>query len=477
MRKTKSFILLLFIIAMLSLKTTAASDEACAAADKLNALGLFYGVGTNYDGTINYDLDRAPTRNEAITMLVRLLGKEDEARSGNWDIPFTDVADWAKPYVGYAYANGLTSGTDETTFDGDKPVTAAQYLTFVLRALNYSSEVDFKWDTAWELSDRLGITDGRYTAYNNSDFLRADVAIVSVGAIDTPIKCEGRTLAQRTNGEPKEENIIYEDKWVKIKYEDSMSYTYFENHFTFRVNFSVAYKGGRFIDGRTYPKIMVVNKCISLDGSMPWVFYGDDSSSICVVSEGCTNRLTVSGSLRSTSSPEDFFKTLSAQFTVYYGFHEKDDFSIDTSTNSWYEAPYTEFGEFQKFGKTDVYVSPINLANEEISTVCPEIINEETETVLKYSDANLSVYTYVEQIGVYYQNKTGKVMTLRLEEVSLDSVVCDWANFGSGLKQIEILPYSTVDTGIYSDAQNIADANIKFTVTIDGKSYVAQINN
>ena len=42
---------------------------------------------------------------------------------------FTDVADWAKPYVGYAYTNDLTAGTSATTYSGNNTVTASEYLT------------------------------------------------------------------------------------------------------------------------------------------------------------------------------------------------------------------------------------------------------------------------------------------------------------------------------------------------------------
>ena len=165
----------------------AASDEAVTAADALHELGLFNGTGTDANGKPIYDLDRAPTRHEAVTMLVRILGKEEEAKSGNWNIPFTDVADWAKPYVGYAYANGLTSGTGATTFGGNATVTASQYITFVLRALGYESGTDFQWDKAWELSDKIALTDGRYNADRKS-FLRGDVAIISYTALTTATK-------------------------------------------------------------------------------------------------------------------------------------------------------------------------------------------------------------------------------------------------------------------------------------------------
>lgn len=183
MRK-KLFSLLLVVAMSFTLVPTAfaASNDAVAAANALYELGLFKGTGINADGTPNFDLDRAPTRNEAVTMLVRLLGKEDRATSGTWEIPFTDVADWAKPYVGCAYADGLTTGTSATTFGGDAVISASQYITFVLRALGYESGTDFRWDSAWELSDKIGLTSGQYGA-NTTGFTRGDVAFLSYSAL------------------------------------------------------------------------------------------------------------------------------------------------------------------------------------------------------------------------------------------------------------------------------------------------------
>ena len=181
-----SLFLLMVMACSLVPAAFAASEEAIGAAEQLYELGLFEGTGTDANGNPIFDLDRTPTRHEAVTMLVRLLGKEEEAKAGNWEIPFTDVAEWAKPYVGYAYANNLTSGTSSTTYSGNATVTASQYLTFVLRALGYDSSTDFRWDKAWELSDKLGITDGQYNA--TSAFTRGDVAIISYNALNAPKK-------------------------------------------------------------------------------------------------------------------------------------------------------------------------------------------------------------------------------------------------------------------------------------------------
>lgn len=199
--KKKIISLLLAIVLVCSMIPTAfaASDEAVTAADALHELGLFNGTGTDANGKPIYDLDRAPTRHEAVTMLVRLLGKGEEAVSGTWETPFTDVADWAKPYVGYAYANKLTSGTSATTFDGDALVTASQYITFVLRALGYNSGTDFQWDKAWELSDDLGITTGEYQS--GEAFTRSDVARISVNVLPIAQKTSTETLAQKLMSE------------------------------------------------------------------------------------------------------------------------------------------------------------------------------------------------------------------------------------------------------------------------------------
>ena len=161
----------------------AANDAANQSAQTLHELGLFSGTGVDTDGNPIFDLDRTPTRQEAVTMLVAMLGKTEEAKNGTWTTPFTDVDDWAKPFVGYAYANRLTSGTSATTYGGSLPVTAGQYLTFVLTALGYKSGTDFQWDKAWELSDQIGLTAYQYNA-QTTQFTRGDVAVISLSAYE-----------------------------------------------------------------------------------------------------------------------------------------------------------------------------------------------------------------------------------------------------------------------------------------------------
>lgn len=170
-----------------TLKPGAADNDPFLAADALYAMGLFRGTGMDENLQPIYELDRTPTRSEAVTMLVRLLGKEDEALSGTWTTPFTDVEKWAEPYVGYAYCNGLVAGTSDTTYSGSENISASQYITLVLRALGYKSGTDFEWDKAWELSDKIGLPGGQYSA-GTTKFTRGDVATVSFNALYCKLK-------------------------------------------------------------------------------------------------------------------------------------------------------------------------------------------------------------------------------------------------------------------------------------------------
>lgn len=223
-KKLLSFLLAVAMMCSMVPTAFAASAEAIDAANALHEQGLFNGVGTNADGTPNFDLDRTPTRHEAVTMLVAMLGKSSEAQAGNWTTPFTDVADWAKPFVGYAYTNGLTSGTSATTYGGNQPVSATQYLTFVLTALGYKSGTDFQWDKAWELSDKLGITNGQYNA--TSAFTRGDVAIISYDSLSVKMKNSEQILKETIvfEGEKDFAWSIPADATLYIEFDNFYSY-------------------------------------------------------------------------------------------------------------------------------------------------------------------------------------------------------------------------------------------------------------
>jgi len=159
-------------------------------AKELKSLELFKGVSET-----DFALNRAPSRVEALVMLIRVLGKESEVNGDTWNHPFIDVPDWADSYVGYAYSKGLTKGSSSTQF-GTGDANAVMYLTFVLRALGYSDTngKDFTWDNPYALSRKAGILNDEV---NINEFLRADVVVVSHAALTAHINGTQQTLAQK----------------------------------------------------------------------------------------------------------------------------------------------------------------------------------------------------------------------------------------------------------------------------------------
>ena len=83
---------------------SSSSVDYPAMAASLKTLTLFRGSDTGYGE--GFDLEKAPTRMEALIMLIRLLGEESEALTCTAYQPFTDVPDWALPYAAYAYSKG-----------------------------------------------------------------------------------------------------------------------------------------------------------------------------------------------------------------------------------------------------------------------------------------------------------------------------------------------------------------------------------
>lgn len=173
--------------AMLTASAFAANYTNCA--DALHEMGLFQGTQNGYD------LDRTPTRAEAAVMLVRLLGKEAEAKALTYTAPFTDLKGWEKPYVQYLYSNGLANGTNRTTFNPTGKCTAQMYAMFLLRALGYSDTADFSYANAIETAREQGIYDTGII--NVQNFLRDDAAAASYTVLSvSPKNSEGTLLDQ-----------------------------------------------------------------------------------------------------------------------------------------------------------------------------------------------------------------------------------------------------------------------------------------
>ncbi|MCL2046685.1 MAG: S-layer homology domain-containing protein [Oscillospiraceae bacterium] len=178
MKKTIA-ILITIIVLSLALMVSASAAGYRGPAEQLNRLGLFRGTDTGFS------LERAPTRAEAVTMLVRLLGLEETAENGSFSHPFTDLVEWQVPYVSLAYEMGLTTGTSTTTFTPGGACTAQMYVTFVARALGYTDNdvQSTLWAEALIFGRNIGILDD---TLNATPFLRGHMVAVSYLALYVP---------------------------------------------------------------------------------------------------------------------------------------------------------------------------------------------------------------------------------------------------------------------------------------------------
>lgn len=176
-------------------------------ADALYHVELFR--GTN----LGYELGRELTRAEGITLLVRMLGQEEAAMKGTYSIPFTDVAEWAKPYVGYAYANGITNGISATEFGSQNTMTDYMFITLTLRALGYSDRgkvPQFVWNDPYMLAKNAGLISA---AKADSFFSRGDAVEVFWNALSVDSYTLAYSLSDRgvfTTDELEEAMEIYQ---------------------------------------------------------------------------------------------------------------------------------------------------------------------------------------------------------------------------------------------------------------------------
>jgi hypothetical protein len=202
-------VLLVLLLVTLSAACIYAADEkATKAADVLYELGLFAGTGTNEDGTPIYSLDRELNRQEAMTLFINLLGKGEEAMAGTWTTPFTDVDEWAQPFIGYAYEHDFTAGVAADRFGAHDPIDGNQYLTYLLLALGYEQGTDFVWNKSVIFAEEIGFND----VFGFSTIKRSDAVLWNCNALALPKKGSEECLPGTFDGKPADAAFIAADQ-------------------------------------------------------------------------------------------------------------------------------------------------------------------------------------------------------------------------------------------------------------------------
>ena len=114
------------------------------AIEVLQAVGIMTGKENG-----DFDPDGSITRNEMAVVMAHLLNLDYDYYRGSH--PFTDVPDWAAPYVAACAAEGVVAGIGNGLYGGNQQVTAAQASLMLMKALGYfQNQEDFGTD--WQVA-------------------------------------------------------------------------------------------------------------------------------------------------------------------------------------------------------------------------------------------------------------------------------------------------------------------------------------
>ena len=195
MRIKISFLILICVLMVSNVNHVwASSDENyLEEALKLNTLGIMNGTDNGLE------LNRVPTRIEALAIYLKLLGVDEEALTyAKYAPAFSDVPKWALGYANYAYYNDISKGIGGGKFGALQPITAPQYMTYILRALGYREELgDFTLNTSLQFARQSKvITDLTYATLLSETFLRDHLALTSLQGLEARYKNDDYSLSE-----------------------------------------------------------------------------------------------------------------------------------------------------------------------------------------------------------------------------------------------------------------------------------------
>ena len=156
------------------------SEQNQEAIEVLKAVDIMVG-----DEKGNFNPEAKVTRNEMAVVMSNLMAYNVASYKNT--SPFTDVPEWAEPYVAACYTNGITSGISATQYGGDQTVTTAQAALMLMKALGYfqyQSDFGSDWQVATvSKGSQIGIFDDIDTAAAEA-LTRNDVAQMVLNALE-----------------------------------------------------------------------------------------------------------------------------------------------------------------------------------------------------------------------------------------------------------------------------------------------------
>lgn len=178
----------------------------------LKRLGLAFG-----DEKGDLMLNKKANRQEAFTLFLSLMAEQEKANAGKYSYTFRDVDSWFGNFAGYGIYKHYAAGYSQTQFGAHDSVTAAHYMSFVLRALGYQDKVDFNWSDAVNKAIQINLcTASDAKRWNQNALLRQDMMEISYLALNTKLKNSRCTLTDKliaegklTAAQAKKENLKF----------------------------------------------------------------------------------------------------------------------------------------------------------------------------------------------------------------------------------------------------------------------------
>ena len=177
------------VLGMLVMGSSAASYADVTSKQHEEAIEVLKTVGImTGDENGKFNPEAKVTRNEMAVVMCNLLDYTVASYKGT--SPFTDVPEWAEPYVAACYTNGITSGYDAKTYGGSDTVTTGQAALMLLKALGYFQySADFGSDWLVETTKNgstAGLFDGVATGAKEA-LTRNDVAQMVLNALEADL--------------------------------------------------------------------------------------------------------------------------------------------------------------------------------------------------------------------------------------------------------------------------------------------------
>lgn len=158
MKNFKKLLAVALSLAILLTLTVPVMAANLTNAAKVELLGILQGEG---NGVTDEYLAKATTRIQGAVLLLRLIGKEDEALAYAGVDNFDDVVgnEWFHPITAYLKANPQHGfiGYEDGTFKPLKVMSAAEFYKVLLTILGYEQNVDYTWAQVSDFSEGLGL--------------------------------------------------------------------------------------------------------------------------------------------------------------------------------------------------------------------------------------------------------------------------------------------------------------------------------